>query len=224
MGFKNDLTGKVFGRLTVIEFSHNGSNWSVYWKCRCSCGAYIVVRNNNLLSGNTKSCGCQKLDSSRAMCTVHNLRRHPLYNVWAAIKQRCNNPQDKNFHYYGGRGIKLCDAWNNSFVDFYNWAIGNGYQKGLTVDRINNDGNYEPANCRLVYVIDQHNNTRSNRYLTYMGRTLTMAQWARELGIDYRRLQSRINLGWDMDRIVAVGNRKANVSEIIRPTNYKKKT
>lgn len=115
-------------------------------KFKCYCGNEFITMIHSIKSGNTNSCGCY-YDKTHA---THGLAKHPLFAVRNAIKQRCLNPKNTRFHDYGGRGIKICDEWLNDFQKFYDWSIQNGYRKGLQLDRINNDGNYEPSNCRFV--------------------------------------------------------------------------
>lgn len=129
---------------------------------RCVCGKEVESQIVNVKNGNTNSCGCHKIEQVRQRFTKHGLSVHPLNKVWRNIKGRCNNPKDKDFHYYGGRGIKICDEWLNDFQRFYNWAFANGYRQGLEIDRENNDGNYEPGNCRFVTrAQNNQNRTRS---------------------------------------------------------------
>lgn len=118
-----------------------------------------------------------------------------IYKAHSAMKDRCKNPSNKKYAIYGGRGIKVCDEWlgENGFINFYNWSMKNGYADGLSIDRIDPNGNYEPSNCRWTDYKTQSNNTSRNRYITYNGKTQTMAQWADELGISYQTLNSRIN-------------------------------
>lgn len=130
----------------------------------------------------------------------HGLRGHPLYYVWNMMNQRCNNPNNKAYCYYGGRGIKVCEEWS-SFEAFYDWSMKNGWKMGLSIDRIDNDGNYCPKNCRWTDRCTQANNTSANRFITYNGKTQTEAQWAKELGMNKNTLSSRINLrGWSIER------------------------
>lgn len=130
----------------------------------------------------------------------HGLRGHPLYYTWNMMRQRCCNPNNKTYPNYGGRGISVCDEWS-SFKVFYDWSILNGWKPGLSIDRIDNDGNYCPENCRWVDRYVQANNTSTNRFITYKGKTQTEAQWAKELGMSKYTLSSRLNLrGWSVER------------------------
>lgn len=186
-----DLTGQRFGRLTVLRFASK-KNSNYYWLCKCDCGKETIVSKNHLSDGHTKSCGCFQREASKNFHTIHNMARTKIYSVWNGIKDRCLNNKKKNYKYYGGRGIKVCEEWKNDFLSFYNWAINNGYKEGLTIDRINNEGNYEPNNCRWATHKEQANNTRRNRYITYKGKRQSLANWCRELNIDYQITRGKL--------------------------------
>ena len=137
----NDLTGKRFGRLTVIGVEDNGKR-KTYYACQCDCGNVKVIRADALVSGCTVSCGCKKREQDRLNLTAnhsHKMSGTRLYNIWSGLKGRCNNPNDPRYDRYGGRGISVCDEWNTSFQSFYDWAINNEYSEDLTIDRIDND-------------------------------------------------------------------------------------
>lgn len=193
---REDLTGQRFGRLTVLEFDHVGPGKQSYWTCKCDCceDSRIVVAASNLKSGHTQSCGCYKRDRSREAHIIHGGYGSRLYNIWHHIIQRCENEQNDWYSRYGKRGISLCDEWHN-FENFYNWAIDNGYEPGLTIDRENNDDGYHPDNCRWVDQIIQQNNRCNNRHFVYDGIDHTVAEWSRIIGIDYEKLRRHINRG-----------------------------
>lgn len=151
----DNIIGRRFGKLIVVERAENIGDYAA-WKCKCDCGNETVVTGSNLRSGNTKSCGCLS-------GTTHGMTHTRLYHVWGGMIQRCTNPNAAKYSYYGGRGIRVCDEWCNSFVAFYEWAMANGYDPELpwykcTIDRIDVNGNYEPANCRWVDMKTQNNN------------------------------------------------------------------
>lgn len=192
-----DLTGQKFGRLTVIE--KYGKDTPTKWLCKCDCGNVCVVVGNSLKRGLTKSCGC--IQKERPNNTKHNMANTRLYSCWVGIKTRCNNPKSKAYKRYGARGIKVCEEWNNSFERFCLWAMANGYNDDLTLDRIDVNGNYEPNNCRWISMQEQQNNRRDNHFITYNGETHTTAEWARILGINYQTLQTRLHRkGWTIER------------------------
>ena len=137
------------------------------------------------------------------MKRTHGESKTRLYRVWAHMKGRCNNPNDHGYKDYGGRGIKICDEWNNSYESFREWAIHNGYQEDLTIDRVNVNGNYEPNNCRWVTNLVQARNKRETIYVTCDGVTKTLSEWAEELGVSYYTLHKRIKyLGFSPERVV----------------------
>ena len=201
---KIDLIGQKFERLTVIENVGSKPNGSVLWKCRCDCGNEIITETRLLRSGNTKSCGCLKIDKLRERTikrnTTHGGRYTRLYRTWAHMIWRCENPNADAYPLYGGRGIKVCDAWKNSFESFRDWAESSGYNDSLSIDRIDPDGNYEPANCRWVTMEEQQINKRNNHYLTFRGKKKTISEWSRETGIKSATIQRRISHGWTAEK------------------------
>jgi len=201
---KIDLTGRRFGRLVVLYDTGERKGGQVVWRCRCDCGNKVNVVGRSLTSGNTTSCGCYNRERVVEVKTKHGMKRqggtHPIYQTWHAMLQRCEYPNDKHYKDYGGRGIKVRDEWHDAQA-FIDWALANGWQRGLTLDRIDNDGNYEPSNCRWVTRKEQAWNRRSNRLITFNGKTQPMSQWAEELNIPYHALNHRINgYHWPVER------------------------
>ena len=175
MGKVIDLTGQKFGRLTVIERADVRSHRrEIVWRCVCDCGNMKDIPGYSLRSGMTSSCGCWKsevLANFKIRSTTHGLYHHPLHGIWNGMKIRCYDKNRKQYKNYGGRGIEVCDEWKNDFKAFYDWAMANGYQKGLSIDRIDNDGDYCPENCRWADNFTQANNSRQCHYIQYDGRT-----------------------------------------------------
>ena len=132
--------------------------------------------------------------------TIHGMCNTRLYQIWNGMKQRCQNPNTISYKCYGGKGISVCEGWNNSFKAFYDWAIANGYSEDLTIDRIDNDGNYEPANCRWATNKEQQNHTSYTRLYTYNGETLSIMQWAEKTGIHPNMLYKRLSRGWSIEK------------------------
>lgn len=195
MGKIIDLTGKKFGRLTVIEQATSNNKNRTMWRCVCECGNETIVYSYHLRNGSSTSCGCfrREVASNR---TTHGKTNSRIYHIWAMMKERCFCPTLEAYENYGGRGITVCDEWKNDFQAFYDWAIANGYKDDLTIDRINVDGNYEPSNCRWSTMEEQANNKRNNHYLTARGETKTVAQWSKTLGLKIQVIRSRIHYGW----------------------------
>lgn len=153
----------------------------------------------NLRRGKTTSCGCYRKDKLAREHTTHGETESRLYAVWCAMKARCHNKNNEAYDRYGGRGIIVCAEWRESFESFQEWAIHNGYADDLSIDRIDNDGNYEPGNCRWVTGVAQANNRRSNRIYEIDGETHTLTEWAQIRGINPKTLFNRIYTGWDFE-------------------------
>ena len=189
MGRFIDLTGRKFGRLTVIDRVQNRGE-KVAWKCLCECGNTSIVTGTALKSGKSKSCGCLKLENpSNLRHGKYGIRQ---YRIWIMMKQRCYNPKTPTYKHYGGRGITVCDEWLHNFQAFYDWAMANGYADDLTIDRKDVNGNYEPSNCRWATSEEQHTNTRRNVYFEYNGEKLTLSQLAHKYNIPVETLWNRI--------------------------------
>lgn len=212
-----DRTGERFGMLVITRFIRVDKNWNYIWECKCDCGNIINVRYNNLLNGSTKSCGCLKRERTIERSTKHGLSGSQgnytrLYRIWLNMRRRCNNRRDQDYPYYGGRGIKVCKEWDN-YAAFHDWAMKNGYADHLTLDRINNNGDYCPENCRWATRKEQARNTRQNHFITFNGKTMTIAEWAEYLGVSSTVLRTRLYRGWPIERALTrpVNNSKEAV-------------
>lgn len=197
MGIFNDLTGKKFGRLTAVYAYKDPSGRRFVWHCQCDCGGEKEVCSSSLTSGRTRSCGCIHRESLAERNTSHGHTKERLYRVWKGMKARCFIKSHKSYPRYGGRGITVCDEWNNDYLAFRTWAFANGYDPNsaymqCTIDRINHDGNYCPENCRFVGNIVQANNTSRNIHLEYNGEVKTTAEWARIMNVPVSRLYCRM--------------------------------
>ena len=196
-----NLTGKRFGKLVAIKTIEKNKNGEYLWQCKCDCGNEIIANVGNLKNGHTKSCGCLRVDRCKMNFTKHGLERTRLYGIWSYMRLRCYDEKSISYHRYGGRGITICDEWKNDVKAFYDWATANGYKDSLTIDRIDNDGNYCPENCRWATVKEQASNRRSNILVTHNGKTKTMKEWAHEVGIPYKVVWARMQkLGWSAER------------------------
>ena len=209
---KLNIVGKKFGRLTVIrEFGKTKANKTVY-TCICDCGNEINAVGSGLVSGNTGSCGCLQRErtsqADKSNSITHGLSNHPLYRIWIDIIRRCYNPKISSYPNYGGRGITVCQEWRDDFKVFYDWCMQNGWNDNLEVDRYpNNDGNYEPDNCRLTTCKNNCNNKRTNVKLTINGVTKTATQWAEQYNQHRSLVARRIRLGaTGMEAILGVGS------------------
>lgn len=207
MKYEN-LIGKTFNRLQVLELQDNKTVL-----CKCVCGTIKPILAYRLINGAIKSCGClsRELASQRAKerNETHGLTKSHarLYAIWHSIKQRCLYEKNISYKNYGGRGITICDEWKNDFLSFYNWAIENGYdfncKRGkCTIDRIDNNGNYEPNNCRWVDIDTQAKNKRNNRYIEFNGETKTITQWAKIFGLSHTTIIDRLKAGYTFEKSI----------------------
>jgi len=159
---KIDITGQKVGRLTVLSDTGKNSGSHTIWLCRCDCGQLTEVRSDRLRSSHTKSCGCLRKEIKHGDSCGGKKSR--LYGIWDSMKLRCFNPKQQGYKYYGGKGIKVCDEWKNSYLTFKAWALANGYQDNLTIDRIDSDGNYCPENCRWLTLAENVRNGAFKRW------------------------------------------------------------
>lgn len=216
MGKFIDLTGQKFGKLTVIELHHKRkikNSTRVYWLCKCDCGGETITRTDNLTSGATTSCGCVHLNILRTIGIKHNLSDSRLYKVYTSMIYRCYNKNNYQYYLYGSRGISVCEEWKKDFMNFYNWAMENGYNKNAkhgecTLDRIDVNGNYEPSNCRWINNKEQQRNKRNNTFITYKNETKCLSEWSEITGISKSTLLYRLNNNWDLEKLFTPITRK----------------
>lgn len=193
-----DMQGQKIGRLTVGEPIRGGHE--VKWRCTCECGTNLEVVGHLLRSGDTRSCGCLRKEVTATLgrsLATHRMRDLPEYGIWSSMKNRCTNPGNPNFVSWGGRGIEVCKRWQ-FFENFYA-DMGPRPSPKHSIDRINNDGHYEPSNCRWGTPDQQNSNRRTSRIIEFRGRRQSLAQWAREIGLKPQALFMRLRV-WDVER------------------------
>lgn len=197
-----NLIGLKFGRLTVFRPARKKKNQTM-WVCICDCGNKAVVAAGALKSANTKSCGCLNSEIVTLRNTKHSKSKTAEYRCWKSIKQRCHNENNPAYKNYGGRGIRVCDSWKNSFSNFL-FDMGPKPNPKFDIDRIDNNLGYSPENCRWVDRKTNMKNTRNTHFVTFNGRTLSIMDWAEELNINPNTLYSRINImKWDIEKVLS---------------------
>ena len=191
MALAINLMGTRFGRLVVTESGNRRPNGRITWRCLCDCGNIKDITPADLRHGGTQSCGCYRTEASKKRQTgvqkPNAIKRHPMYRRWNSMRQRCNNPKVPFYKNYGGRGVKVCDTWDNSFDAFVK-DMGLPPTPNHTIDRIDNNGDYSPENCRWADQFQQHSNTRKSINITAFGETNPPKIWAKKLGINFQRI------------------------------------
>ncbi len=198
-----DITGQKFGRLTAVKVHHQEKDYRYCWLFKCDCGGEIVARKSDVMGGRVRFCKKCKYESQ----TKHGQKNTRLYAVWNSMKQRCLNKNHKSYQAYGGRGITICKEWQDNFINFYNWALANGYNEQAefmqcTIDRIDVNGNYEPSNCRWVNARVQGDNTRTANRIEYNGEIHCLSEWARILNIGRKTIYYKLKKGLSFEEIV----------------------
>lgn len=199
------MIGKRFGRLMVLSEGSKPYSGGLMWNCACDCGNKCSVRGMVLRLGKTRSCGCYGRERRIEANKTHGLSGSPTYRSWQHMIERCTDPTDKKFHRYGGRGIKVCDRWLGSFQNFLeDMGIK---PSGTTIDRIENNGNYEPSNCRWATKWEQAWNTSQNKKIRYSGEDRCLADWAQRHGLLRSTVLSRLSRGYSMVEALRLGKR-----------------
>lgn len=207
-----DLTGKRFGYLTALG-PIGRKRESISWLCRCDCGSETIIASYDLRSGHTKSCGCFRVQATLSRNVTHGASRTSEYEIWCSMKKRCSNPNAKFYERYGGRGIKICQAWQDSFGCFLR-DMGPRPSPKHSVERINNDGDYEPLNCCWATSAVQARNTKRSRFLELNGVRMNLVDVARIYGIAPSVLSSRLNKGWPAERALSMPTKTRNRKKI----------
>jgi hypothetical protein len=198
----NVILGQKINSLTVLEelYLYKNNRNERYVRCLCDCGKETILRIVSLLN-NTKSCGCLRIAKLSEKITTHGCYESTIYNVWTGMKNRCYHKNSKYYKYYGGRGISIHQDWIDNPELFFKWALANGYKKGLTIERINNNSNYSPFNCKFISRLRQANNMRSNIIIDYNNTKLTMSDFCRKYNLRYQRFHDRIvRLNWAVEK------------------------
>lgn len=194
------LIGTKFNSLTIIDIHPDVKGGQYKLICKCDCGNTTITRASRVINGYTKTCGCRNEGVNKYNSNRISRKYSNLYSCWNTMRHRCYNPQNERYKYYGARGITVCDEWKKSFEPFLNWALSNGYEKGLTIDRVDVNGNYEPNNCRWVSNLCQARNKRNNRMVEFQGETKCVSQWCEDLNLPYHTIRARLRLGWDAEK------------------------
>ena len=192
MATKIDMTGQRWGRLVVLE-EVDSVNGMTRWLCQCDCGEKTIVYGGNLRRGYTQSCGCYRHECENARAEAnrtHGSEPRRLYRIWGDMKNRCRNPKNSHYLNYGGRGIAVCEEWLE-YPAFRDWAIANGYQENLSIDRIDVNGNYTPDNCRWISMTEQNRNKRTTNWIVHNGKRMCLDVACREAGINCGTVRSR---------------------------------
>lgn len=206
--------GDRFGRLLIKEEVspkiYPPRTYVRRFLCTCDCGKETIVWYKYLKNGRIKSCGCLRKDKKRLKYSDAEAKSR-LYTIWSSIKERCYYPNSISYHLYGARGITMCDDWLHDYLSFYNWAISNGYSDELSIDRIDNNGNYEPSNCRWATRTTQANNRRTNVRIMYNGESHTISEWSRIFNIKQPTLYQRIyKAKWPIEKALTTPVKHSN--------------
>ena len=207
---RKDILGQRFGRLLVLSYDHTNNEGKAMWRCRCDCGVEKVISGKRMRTGEVQSCGCFGNERRNAALRTASIRhghashvaRTKVYRAWIGMMSRCSNPNAQSYKHYGGRGISVCERWRV----FENFLADMGEPSaGLSLDRYpDQNGNYEPGNCRWATWLEQENNRRNNRWVTWNGQDLTLAQLIRLTGINERTFHARLRRGWSLEQAVTI--------------------
>ena len=203
MGRFKDLTGQKFGKLTVMFFAGVNKHGKALWSCKCECGKEKLVLGSVLTRGDCRSCGCLKSISFSKITVKHGLSKTNLYKKWKYMKRRCYSLNSCRYKNYGARGITVCDEWRDDFKNFYKWAINNGYQEGLSIERIDVNGNYCPENCKWILLKEQAKNKQNSVIVEINGIKRNLSEWIALSDIKKTTITNRIYvLGWSYEKAI----------------------
>ena len=214
----SEYIGKIFNYLTVISRAESDKHGNSRWNCLCKCGETKIVLGYALNQRTTSSCGCFHKEWLIERSTKHNLRFHPLYSIWCAMKTRCTNKNAIQSKNYAGKGVVICKEWINDFKSFYDWAIANGWAEGLQIDKdIKGNGLlYSPDTCCFVTSKENCNNKTNNNIISYGGTNYTLSSLAEKFGMTYHTLFRRIKAGWELEAALKkpIGKSRFKIPEI----------
>lgn len=197
---ENNIDSQIFNYLTLIrKTDEKNKNGCYLWEFKCVCGRFIKKPLSDVKSCKLQSCGCKKNEIIAKKAVTHGFTKHPLYVVWKDMRARCYNPKDASYKNYGAKGITVCKEWNDNAKIFIEWALNMGWNKNLTIDRIDNTKGYGPNNCRLATVKEQANNRSSNRIVAYKGEKHTVIEWCEKLNLEPAFIYKRLNEGWSVE-------------------------
>lgn len=197
-----DLTGKQFGRLSVLHRTENDKSGLTQWRCVCACGKEVTVRSQDLRRGRQVSCGCNIREKTAARNYKHGQAQTRLHRIWKNMKSRCYNPRVPSYRDYGARGITICPEWRDDFNTFYVWAISNGYSEEKSIDRIDNNGAYAPDNCRWATRTEQCRNQRTNHLINTPWGLLCLREASERSGVPLATIKQRIKRGLPEEQLL----------------------
>ena len=203
-----DMTGKRFGRYTVLYRVENDKYGNGQWMCKCDCGNQKVVGGSALRKGVTISCGCYHKDIVARNGTTHGQSKSRLFRIWQCMKARCNNPNNKHYSYYGGNGIKVCPEWEHDFPTFAEWANSNGYSEDLTIDRIDSSKGYEPSNCKWATRVEQQSHLRNCKIYEINGVSHPINTWCKIFNMPHETVRKRMAKGWSAEKALTTPSDK----------------
>ena len=212
-----DIIGNKYNKLKATKHVNTirKNTYTIHmYEFICDCGNSKIINFNNVKYGYTKSCGCLSKEFNKKLFTKHGFSTTRICRTWHGIIQRCLHKNSISYKHYGGRGISVCKEWKDDFMSFYNWANKNGYKKDLTIDRIDNNGNYTPDNCRWATRKEQNINKRNTRYIIFNGKEMLIQDWAKETGIKRTTIIERLKRGWSIKEALSkprsISGRKAS--------------
>ena len=209
-----DLLNKRFGKLVAVEKVGKDKARNILWLYKCDCGNEIIVRSCELNRGHTKSCGCFQKEMASKSNKTHGESHFKLHQVWADMRARCKRKSHHAYKWYGQKGVLVCKEWDNDYLSFKNWALKNGYKEGLTIDRIDSNGNSEPPNCRWATRKEQSNNTSSCVYFDFMGERLNITQFCQKYKVSYSHFYKNASKNICLDTLMyCISTSKGHIPE-----------